>query len=154
MLAQRIGLGELMDRRLGLAEHGANSGAKALTVIGSILAGGDSIDDTVLLRAGAARELSDATRAPSTVASWLRARKWSHVRRLDAVSRDVLARAWAAGAGPADLAAPLTIDLDSSIVPVFGRSRQGAAFGYTKVRATTPRSPPARAPGWCFQPPA
>ena len=37
VLAQRIGLGELIDQRLKLAEHGANSGAKALTVIGSAL---------------------------------------------------------------------------------------------------------------------
>ena len=29
-LAQRIGLGELIDERLQLAQHGANSGAKAL----------------------------------------------------------------------------------------------------------------------------
>jgi len=31
-----------------------NSGAKALTVIGSMLTGGDSIDDVAVLRAGAA----------------------------------------------------------------------------------------------------
>lgn len=133
VLVQRIGLGELVDQRLQLAQHGANGGAKALTVIGSMLAGGDSIDDTALLRAGAAGELFDATRAPSTVGSWLRAHKWSNVRQLDAVSRELLVRLCAAGAGPADLSGPLTIDLDSSIVPVFGRSKQGAAFGYTKV---------------------
>ena len=46
---------------------------------------------------------------------------------------------WAAGAGPSDLAGPLTIDLDSSIVPVFGRGKQGAAFGYTKVRGYHPQ---------------
>ena len=100
VLAQRIGLGELIDQRLGLAQHGANSGAKALTVIGSMLAGGDSIDDTAVLRAGAAGELFDTTRAPSTIGSWLRAHKWSNVRQLDAVSRELLARLWAAGAGP------------------------------------------------------
>ena len=139
VLAQRIGLGELIDQRLRLASHGAHGGAKALTVIGSMLAGGDSIDDTALLRAGAGPGLFDATRAPSTVGSWLRAHKWSNVRELDAVSRELLARLWAAGAGPADLTAPLTIDLDSSIVPVYGRSKQGAAFGYTKVRGYHPQ---------------
>ena len=138
-LAQRIGLGELVDQRLGLAQHGANSGAKALTVIGSMLAKGDSIDDTAVLRAGAAGDLFDATRAPSTIGSWLRAHKWSNVRQLDAVSRELLARLWSAGAGPADLAGPLTIDLDSSIVEVFGRAKQGAAFGYTKVRGYHPQ---------------
>ncbi len=81
----------------------------------------------------------DGTRAPSTVGSWLRAHKWSNVRQLDAVSRELLARLWAAGAGPQDLSAPLTIDVDSTIVEVHGRSKQGAAFGYTKVRGYHPQ---------------
>ncbi len=139
VLAQRVGLGALVDQRLRLASEGANSGAKALTVVGSMLAGGDSIDDTGLLRAGAAGRLFDDTRAPSTVGSWLRAHKWSNVRELDAVSRETLARLWAAGAGPADRSGPLTIDLDSSIVSVYGRGKQGAAFGYTKVRGYHPQ---------------
>ena len=138
-LAQRIGLDELVDERVQLASESANGGAKALTVVGSMLAGGDSIDDTARLRAGAAGALFDDTRAPSTVGSWLRAHTWSNVRQLDAVGRELLVRLWAAGAGPADLAGPLTIDLDSSIVPVFGRSKQGAAFGYTKVRGYHPQ---------------
>lgn len=139
MLAQRIDLPGLFDERLMLAEHGASSGSKALTVIGSILAGGDSIEDTAVLRAGAAGLLFDNTRAPSTVGSWLRAHKWSNVRQHDAISRELLARLWAAGAGPAELSAPLTFDLDSSIVPVYGRGKQGAAFGYTKVRGYHPQ---------------
>jgi len=104
-----------------------------------MLAGGDSIDDTAVLRAGAAGSLFDGTRAPSTIGSWLRAHKWSNVRQLDAVSRELLARLWSAGAGPADLAGPLTIDLDSTIVAVHGRAKQGAAFGYTKVRGYHPQ---------------
>jgi len=139
VLAQRLDLAGLLDQRLSLARHGANSGAKALSVIGSMLVGGDSIDDVAVLRAGAARALFDGTRAPSTVGSWLRSYKWSNVRQLDAVSRELLARLWAAGAGPADLTGPLTIDLDSTIVPVHGRAKQGAAFGYTKVRGYHPQ---------------
>ena len=113
-----------------------------------MLAGGDSIDDTAVLRAGAAG-LFDVTRAPSTIGSWLRAHKWSNVRQLDAISRELLARTWAAGAGPPDLTAPLTIDIDSTIVEVAGRAKQGAAFGYTKVRGYHPQSRPARRPGRC-----
>lgn len=139
VLAQRLDLAGLIDARVRLAEHGANSGTKALTVIGAMLAGGDSIDDVSVLRAGACGELFDATRAPSTVGTWLRAHKWSNVREFDAVSRELLARLWAAGAGPADLAAPLTIDVDSTIVPVTGRYKQGVAFGYTKVRGYHPQ---------------
>ncbi len=87
------------------------------------------------MRAGS---LFDGTRAPSTVGSWLRAHKWSNVRQLDAVSRELLARLWACGAGPADLTAPLTIDLDSPILQVHGRAKRGAAFGYTEVRGYHP----------------
>jgi len=139
VLAERIGLAELIDQRLHLAKHGANSGTKALTVVGAMLTGGDSIDDVAVLRAGAASELFDATRAPSTIGSWLRAHKWSNVRQHDAISRELLKRLWQAGAGPQDLTGPLTIDLDSTIVPVHGRSKQGAAFGYTKVRGYHPQ---------------
>jgi hypothetical protein len=139
VLAQRLDLAGLVDSRLILARHGANSGTKALSVIGSMLAGGDSIDDVAVLRAGASGSLFDATRAPSTIGSWLRAHKWSNVRQLDAVSRELLARLWAAGAGPADPAGPLTVDIDSTIVAVHGRAKQGAAFGYTKVRGYHPQ---------------
>ena len=79
VLAQRLDLAGLIDRRLHRATHGANSGAKALSVIGSMLAGGDSIDDVAVLRAGAAASLFGGTRAPSTVGSWLRAHTWSNV---------------------------------------------------------------------------
>ena len=139
VLAQRIGLSELVDEWLTLARHGANSGVKALTVIGSMLAGGDSIDDTALLRAGALPQLFNATRAPSTNGTWLRDFKWHNVRQLDAISRELLRRQWAAGAGPGDLSAPMMLDVDSTIVAVFGRGKQGAAFGYTKVRGYHPQ---------------
>jgi hypothetical protein len=139
VLAQRIDLAGLIDERLKLSQHGANSGTKALTVIGSMLTGGDNIDDVAVLRAGATGSLFDLTRAPSTVGTWLRAHKWSNVRQLDAISRELLARLWQAGAGPTDLSAPLTIDLDSTIVEVYGRNKQGAAFGYTKVRGYHPQ---------------
>ncbi|MBA3277928.1 MAG: IS1380 family transposase, partial [Geodermatophilaceae bacterium] len=84
-------------------------------------------------------ELFDQTRAPSTIGSWLRAFKWHNVRQFDAVPRELLARLWQAGAGPGDLTGPMTLDLDSTIVAVFGRGKQGAAFGYTKVRGYHPQ---------------
>jgi hypothetical protein len=139
VLAQRIDVAGVVDERLTLTRHGANSGVKAMSVIGSMLAGGDSIDDVALLRTGALPALFDRSRAPSTIGSWLRDFQWHNVRQLDAVSRELLARQWAAGAGPADLAGPLTVDLDSTVVGVFGRGKQGADFGYTKVRGYHPQ---------------
>jgi hypothetical protein len=50
-----------------------------------------------------------------------------------------LARLWAAGAGPADPAGPLTFDLDSTIMQVYGRGKQRADYGYTKVRGYHPQ---------------
>jgi len=139
-LAQQLGVAELIDEHVRLPDDAAgraNVGTKAMTVIGAMLAGADSIDDVDVLRAGAAPELFDQIRAPSTIGTWLRGFIWATVRMLDAVSRRVLARAWQAGLGP-DLDAELTIDFDSTICQVFGTAKQGARFGYTKVRGYHP----------------
>jgi hypothetical protein len=45
-------------------------------------------------------------------------------------------RAWAAGGGPDD--ERLVVDVDSFVGETFGRAKQGAAFGYTKVRSYHP----------------
>ncbi len=139
LLAQRIDVAGLIESRLHLAEHGVNSGTKALTVIGSMLAGGDHIDHTAVLRAGATGSLFDLTRAPSTVGTWLRAHKWSNVRQLDAVSRELLARLWASGAGPADLSGPLTM----TWTPPSWRSRAATAGRRFRLHQG-PRLPAAR----------
>jgi Transposase DDE domain group 1 len=139
-LAQKLGIAELIDQRVKLpadAAGRANAGVKAMTSIGAMLTGGDSIDDVAVLRAGAAPSVFTATRAASTIGVWLRGFIWATVRMLDAVSRVVLARAWAAGLGP-DLDADLTIDVDSTICQTYGTAKQGARFGYTKVRGYHP----------------
>jgi hypothetical protein len=48
--------------------------------------------------------------APSTVGTWLRSLTFGHVRQLDRLTELLLARAWAAGAGPGD--GDLVIDVD------------------------------------------
>jgi hypothetical protein len=111
-IAQKLGVGALVDARVKLpadAEGRANCGVKALTVVGAMLTGGDSIDDCAVLRAGAAPEVFTGTRAPSTIGTWLRGFNWAAVRMFDAVTRIVLARAWAAGLGP-DLDADQVIE--------------------------------------------
>ena len=65
------------------------------------------------LLGGTARVLGFTAKAPSTLGTFLRSFRWGHVRQLDRVSRELLARVWKAGAGPGD--APFTIDLDSTI---------------------------------------
>ena len=130
-LGRHLGRPELVDRHLdlGRAPGRANTGDKVLTLVASTLAGGDCIDDADALRAGGtARVLGCVVKAPSTLGTFLRSFRWGHVRQLDRVSRKLLARAWAAGAGPDD--APFTIDLDSTICETYGRlprSRTGNA---------------------------
>ena len=71
-----------------------------------------------------------------------------HVRQLDRVGRELLARAWQAGAGPGD--GPLTIDLDSTICETYGLAKEGARHhGYTGKRAITPCWPSPPAPATC-----
>ena len=102
------------------------------------LAGGDCIDDADALRAGGTEQVLGCTvKAPSTLGTFLRSFRWGHARQLDRVSREALARAWAAGAGPGD--DPLTIDLDSTVCETYGLFKEGARHhGYTGQRGYHP----------------
>lgn len=139
-LAQHLGLRDLVDSHvdLGDAPGHANVGDKAMTLIHSALAGGDSIDDCDALRAGAtASVLGHVVLAPSTLGTFLRSFTWGHVRQLDKVAGQLLGRAWAADSRPLDQ--PITIDLDSSIHETYGTSKQGGTkYTYTKVKGYHP----------------
>ena len=104
-LAHHLGLGELVDRyvELGDAPGRANAGDRVLTLVVLALAGGGCIDDADALRAGGTAQVLGCTvKAPSTLGTFLRSFRWGHVRQLDRVGREVMALAWAAGAGPGD----------------------------------------------------
>ena len=139
-LGGRLGLRELADAHLDLGDAAgrANVGDKLMTLIASALAGGDCIDDADAMRSGGAgRVLGCTVKAPSTLGTFLRSFRWGHVRQLDRVSRELLARSWAAGAGPG--AAPFTIDLDSTLCETYGLAKEGARHhGYTGVRGYHP----------------
>ena len=143
-LAGRLGLRELVDSHvdLGDAPGRANTGDKVMTLVASALAGVDCIDDADALRAGGtARVLGCVVKAPSTLGTFLRSFRWGHARQLDRLSRELLARAWAAGAGPRSLNnhEPLTIDLDSTICETYGVGKEGARrHGYTGQRGYHP----------------
>jgi len=139
-LAHRLGLRELVEKHLhlGAAAGRAHVGDKLLTLVLSALAGGDCIDDADALRAGGTeRILGFRVKAASTLGTFLRSFRWGHVRQLDQVSRELLGRAFAAGAGPGS--APFTIDLDSTICETYGLKKEGGkAFTYTGVRGYHP----------------
>ena len=139
-LALHLGLPQLVQQRLDLgnAPGRANTGDKIVTLVASALAGGGCIADADVLRTGGtASALGCVVKAPSTLGTFLRSFRWGHVRQLDRVSRQLLARAWAAGAGPGD--GPLTIDLDSTICETYGLAKEGARHhGYTGQRGYHP----------------
>ena len=133
----------LTDLDLGRAPGRANRGDKMMTLVASALAGGDCIDDADALRTGrTACTLGSVVKAPSTLGTFLRSFRWGHVRQLDRVSRELLARAWQAGAGPGD--APFTIDLDSTICETYGLAKETATPAPGAITRCWP-SPPAPA---------
>lgn len=138
-LAEHLGMRELFDQHvdLGDAPGRSNVGIKAMTLVHSALAGGDCIDDADRMRlTGTAWVLGHGVRAPSTLGTFLRSFTWGHVSQLEKVQDELLRRAWAAGAGPG--ADPVSIDVDSTICETYGLQKQGAKFGYTKVRGYHP----------------
>jgi hypothetical protein len=99
--------------------------------------GADCIEDCDALRSGqTAMVLGHGVSAPSTLGTFLRAFTFGHVRQLDRVLGESLARAWAAGAGPGEES--LTVDVDSFVGEVHGYDKQGASFGYSGKRGYHP----------------
>jgi Transposase DDE domain group 1 len=134
-LAQRAGLGDLVAGHVRTGRRcGVNAEVKVPGIVAGMIGGADSIDDLDLLRHGAMPALFGGIRAPSTLGSFLRSFTWGNVLQLGKVHRLVLA----------ELArrAPLLpgretlafIDIDSQQKRVYGRQKQGAAFGHTKIQ--------------------
>ena len=139
-LAQHVGLRDLVDAHvdLGEAPGKANAGDKLLTLVHSALAGGDCIDDADALRAGGTGAvLGHRVKAPSTLGTFLRSFSSGHFSQLEVVTGQLLARAWAVGAGPG--AAPFTIDLDSTHCETYGLMKEGGSdHAYTGARGYHP----------------
>ena len=135
-MAAEAGLADLAAGLLTVpTDKGANPGGKVSALVCGMVAGADSIDDMALLRHGAMSRLFDRTYAPSTLGSFLREFTFGHVRQLDAVAARFLASL--AGRTPllaGDPAEVVLVDVDDSIIEVHGYAKQGAGFGYTRVR--------------------
>ena len=139
-LADQLGLRELVSEHLDLGDRPGhpNRGDKLLSLVMSALAGGDCIDDANALRAGGTGAiLGFPVKAASTLGTFLRSFRLAQLRQLDGLSRTLLGRAWAAGAGPGR--EPLTIDLDSTHCETYGEYKEGAArFTYQSTRGYHP----------------
>jgi hypothetical protein len=87
-----------------------------------------------LLRHGGMARLFSGIRAPSTLGSFLRRFRFGHVRQLDKVAAGVLANLAAhtpllSGADQIAL-----VDLDDTVKATYGYAKQGAGYGYSKVK--------------------
>lgn len=131
-LADRLGVEDLVNESVCLPDGpgAALPGRKVMTLVHGMIAGGDSIDDMNMLRAGGSEVvLGHRVMAPSTLGTFLRAFSFGHVRQLDHVLDELIGRIWRAGAGPGD--GPLVIDVDSFVGEVYGYGKEGAGYGYT-----------------------
>lgn len=135
-LAENIGLGELIGERVDLGiPVGANSDAKALSVVAGMVIGGDSIEDLDVIRHGAMSRLFTGLRAPSTCGSWLRGFTHGHARQLTSVAGEALVRLSrrvpSLLPGVEGLA---FIDIDAKIKETYGHGKEGNGFAYNGVR--------------------
>ena len=169
-LVHHLGLSQLVDRHLDLgdAPGRANAGDKLMTLVASaprFRGAGSGWRRLHRRRRRVAqrrygqrhrRHGEGAIHPPlsrgQALGTFLRSFRWGHVRQLDRVSRELLARAWAAGSGPGD--GPLTIDLDSTICETYGLAtvwpRRGPATRVTPANgAITPCWPSPPAPATC-----
>ncbi len=139
VLADRLGIEALIDQIVDLGERpGApNPGRKVMSLLSAMMLGADCIDDCEVLRSGQTSwVLGHVVAAPSTLGTFLRAFTFGHVRQLDKVFAETLARAWANGGGPGDQR--LVVDVDSFVGEVYGYDKQGAGYGYTHKRGYHP----------------
>jgi hypothetical protein len=152
-LAERLGIEQVTDRLVDLGDRpgAAQPGRKLLTLVHAIVAGGDCIDDVELLRCGSTQTvLGHRVMAASTVGTFLCSFTFGHVRQRDRGCGELLARAWAAGAGPGD--GPLTVDVDSTSGKCTATTSRAPATAPPTGSASTRCWPPAPTPARCCTP--
>jgi hypothetical protein len=137
-LAEQAGLSVLLDEHVRFTSERVKSGAanatpKLTSIVAGMAAGADSIDDLDVIRSGGMKQLFGGVYACATLGILLREFTHGHVRQLGAVLRRFLV----ALAGRTPLLSGITerayIDIDSLLRPVYGKAKQGASFGHTKL---------------------
>ena len=130
-LAEKVGLPDLADQHV---TAGANPGVKVMSLVAGMASGADSIDDLDVLRRAGAGRVFTGVRAPSTLGTFLRGFTFGHTRQLDAVAARTLVGLTGAAPLLSGIADMCLIDIDDTVKGVYGPGKQGAEFGYTKVR--------------------
>jgi hypothetical protein len=134
-LAERCGLHRLVGEIVTVSgPAAANPAVKVSALIAGMVADADSIDDMDVLRHGGLGRVFAGVRAPSTLGSFLRTFRFGHVRQLDKVAAGLLTNLAAhvpllRGADQMSL-----VDIDDTVKATYGYAKQGAGYGYTKVK--------------------
>jgi hypothetical protein len=132
-LAQSCGLAGLIADKVSVPSPNAHLKVPAL--VAGMVAGADSIEDMDLLRHGGMDRLFDGVRAPSTLGTFLRSFTFGHVRQLDSVAADMLvALAQTTPLLAAAVDQVCFLDVDDTIRATYGYAKQGAGYGYSKVK--------------------
>jgi hypothetical protein len=111
-----------------------NAQVKVGCLVAGMIGGADSIDDLGLLRHGAMSALFGGIRAPSTLGSFLRSFTWGNVLQLQKVHRLLLAELAHRAPLLPDQGVLAFVDIDSQQKRIYGRQKQGAAFGHTEIQ--------------------
>src|SRR3954452_16951638 len=137
-LADRAGLRQLLGEHVRFTSERVKSGAanptpKLLSIIGAMLTGADSIDDLDVSLAGGMKKLFGGVYACATLGILLREFTFGHVRQLGAVLRKLLVALAERTQVLDGINESAFIDIDSLLRPVYGKTKQGASFGHTKI---------------------
>lgn len=114
-------------------DKGSNPAGKLAAIVAGMVAGADSIDDLDVIRHGGMRSLFGGVYAPSTLGIFLRQFTHGHVRQVQAASRQFLAQLARRTPLLPDVGQLMFVDVDSMLRRVYGKKKQGAGFGHTKV---------------------
>jgi hypothetical protein len=141
-LAEQTGLSQLLDEHVRFVDERVTSGAanatpKLTSIIAGMAAGADSIDDLDVIRSGGMTKLFSGVYAASTLGILLREFTHGHTRQLSAVLRRHLIALAAHTPVLAGIDERVFVDIDSLLRPVYGRAKQGASFGHTKIAGKT-----------------
>lgn len=141
-LAQQTGLSRLLDEHVRFTSERVRSGAanptpKLIAIVAGMAAGADSIDDLDVIRAGGMKQLFGGVYANATLGIVLREFTHGHTLQLAAVLRRHLVALAARTPLLDGIEQRCFIDIDSLLRPVYGKAKQGASFGHTKIAGKT-----------------
>jgi hypothetical protein len=137
-LAEQAGLSELIAERVAITtvkvkSAAVNPAGKLTSIIAGMAVGADCIDDLEVIRSGGMPRLFAGVYAPATLGQFLREFTHGHTRQLAAVARTHLVNLAARTDLLPGIEQQALVDIDSLLRPVYGRAKQGASFGHTKI---------------------